>query len=225
VTPQPSGGIAQVSGTGEPGSVVQILVNNRVNSSVRVGNDGVWRAAVRLTAGQHRISVRGVLANSLFTPVTAPFAVTVPTPIPLPTPTPTAGAFELVTPSDRESGTGDRRFAWQTSFVPAEGQGFEIIFWRPGQDPLVNGFGLAAPTSDNGVTLKLSQLDNVLGDLLEPGEYNWGVLLVRTEPYERVRLLGGPRTFFYYRGDGGGGSGGGGQSSGEGGGGGESSGE
>jgi hypothetical protein len=74
-------------------------------------------------------------------------------------------------------------------------------------------FGMAAPTTNLSVNLDLERLDEQLGDLFDLGEYEWGVLLVRTAPtYERVKYLGGGRRFVYSRG---GDSGSGGQSSGE----------
>lgn len=116
-------------------------------------------------------------------------------------------------PSNGESGNGQRPFVWSADFTPAEGYAFELVFWRPGQDPLANGFGMAAPTTNLNVTLDLNRLDEQLGDLFDTGEYNWGILLIRTTPaYERVKYLGGGNSFIYYRA---GSSDSGGQSSGE----------
>lgn len=76
-----------------------------------------------------------------------------------------------------------------------------------------NGFGMAAPTTNLNVILDLDRLDEQLGDLFDTGEYNWGILLVRTTPaYERIKYLGGGNRFIYQRN---GGSGSDGQSSGE----------
>ena len=78
---------------------------------------------------------------------------------------------------------------------------------------MANGFGMAAPTTNLNVTLDLVRLDEQLGALFDTGEYDWGILLVRTTPaYERIKYLGGGRRFIYYR-DGNPNSGG--QSSGE----------
>lgn len=63
-----------------------------------------------------------------------------------------------------------------------------------------NGFGMAAPTMNLNVTLDLDRLDEQLGDLFDTGEYDWGILLVRTTPaYERIKYLGGSSRFIYYR--------------------------
>lgn len=119
----------------------------------------------------------------------------------------------MLTPGNGESGNGQQIFTWSANFTPSEGYAFELVFWRPGQDPMVNGFGMAAPTTNLNVTLDLVRLDEQLGALFDTGEYDWGLLLVRTTPaYERIKYLGGGRRFIYYR-DGSPNSGG--QSSGE----------
>jgi hypothetical protein len=218
--------MAQVGGVGEPGMVLQVLVNNRVVAQATVGSNGAWSAQAPIgQPGQYRFSVRGVMADGvLLAASTEPVIVVVPTPAaaatPPSTPAPISNALELVEPNDGDSGTGQRRFAWRTEFVPPEGQAFELIFWRDGEDPLVNGIGLSAPTTTDGVTVNLSMLDHRLGELLEPGQHRWGVLLVRISPYERLQFFGASRMFRYFRsGDGGsssdGESSGGEQSSGE----------
>ncbi|MEZ4731653.1 MAG: protein kinase [Caldilineaceae bacterium] len=139
------------------------------------------------------------------------------TPAPTATPTAVVGTIDPVVPGEGESGSGQRIFEWTANFTLAEGNFFEIVFWKPGQDPMTQSIGLAAPTTNLNVTLDLERLDEQLGELLDTGEYQWGVLLVRTTPaYERVKYLGGGRHFTYYR-DGGGSSnpGSGGPSSGE----------
>lgn len=132
-------------------------------------------------------------------------------------PTPAAGSIELISPSDGESANGGQRtFTWSANFTPSEGYAFELVFWKPGQNPLVNSIGMAAPTTNLNVTLDLERLDEQLGVLFDTGEYEWGVLLVRTTPaYERIQYLGGGRRFIYYRSGGGGDPGSGGPSSGE----------
>jgi hypothetical protein len=225
---------------------LQVLVNNRVITQATVGNNGIWSAQIMLSQpGQYTISVRGVLDDGVLlvssvesvtvvvptpapttaTPTTpAPPTVTpttsAPTATPLLIPTPVPNSLELVEPGDGDSGSGERRFVWRTEFAPPEGQAFELVFWRPGENPIVNGFGLAAPTTANGVSVNLSMLDDQLGAMFDPGEYRWGVLLVRVSPYERLQFLGASRVFNYFRngGDDGsssGGSSGGDQSSGE----------
>jgi hypothetical protein len=221
---------------------LQVLVNNRVVGQTMVGNNGIWSAQTTLAQpGQYRISVRGVMDDGLLlvfsadpvtmivptlapptpAPPTPAPATPAPTATPLLVPTPVSHSLALVDPSDGDSGSGQRRFAWSTEFAPPEGQAFELVLWRPGEDPLINGLGLAAPTTEDGVNVNLAMLDDQLGERFDPGEYRWGVLLVGVSPYQRLQFFGESRTFRYFRSGGdsgsssGGGSSGGEQSSGE----------
>lgn len=146
-------------------------------------------------------------------PTNTPTPTATNTPAPTPTPTAPTGSVELLSPGNGESGNGQQVFTWSANFTPSEGYAFELVFWKPGQDAMANGFGMAAPTTNLNVTLDLVRLDEQLGALFDTGEYDWGILLVRTTPaYERIKYLGGGRRFIYYR-DGSPNSGG--QSSGE----------
>lgn len=103
-------------------------------------------------------------------------------------------------PADNTSSHNQIVFAWDATFIPGADFAFELIFWKAGQDPLGQGFGVAAPTVTKQVSVDLQRLDNTLGTLLEPGTYQWGVLLVRTTPsYERIDYLGGGRNVIYIR--------------------------
>lgn len=212
-------GIATLNGTGAAGTTVQLLVNNQVVTSAVVGPSGAWQAEVPVGApGTYQLAVRGLVNGSAVSMAGSPLALNVSQP--LPTPTPTIAAFALVTPLDGSSGGGVVSFEWSTTYEPGEGEGFEVIFWPVGGDPLLQGFGLAAPTTSHRVSLDLTALDDVLGTTLEPGEYQWGILLVSTEPYTRLRLLSEARLFHYTRvnegsSSSGGGSSTGGQTSGE----------
>ena len=114
-----------------------------------------------------------------------------------PTETPIPVEVKLAWPNDRVSGSGDQLFRWTTNVMPAEGQAFELIFWREGQDPLAQGFGLAEPTRSTSVTVDLTKEDDRLGALLDPGEYYWGVRLVETDPYARIDFVSDSRLFRY----------------------------
>jgi hypothetical protein len=181
------------------------LVNNQVAASAVVGNNGQWTATAQLEQpGDYRVTVRAVVNGATVNAASAPVTINVPIPLPTATPTPVPVVLRLVAPADGELGTGSRAFEWQTDYAPAEGEGFELIFWRLDQDPLINGFGMAAPTTEQRLNLNLSRLDDTLGERFDPGPHYWGILLVRTDPYQRLRLLGEPRIFNYQRsGDGG----------------------
>jgi hypothetical protein len=205
-----------------------VLINGQIGTRTIVGADGNW--ALRLTfnqPGRYQVTVRTVLADGSLVNAPTGAIVIVPTPAPTPTltqppintrtptpfvlntPTPTPGALALVDPLDGDSGTGQRIFVWQTNFTPPVGRAFELIFWREGQNPMQNGFGLAAPTTGTSVTVNLTKLDDALGQLLDPGEYFWGLLLVQVKPYQRIQFLGEARRFTFFREDDSGSSGGG----------------
>lgn len=166
-------------------------------------------------------------ARPTLTPTRTPRPTSTPTVAATPTSAATATATAYVPPASNSvrllspaAGTtvdSAMRFEWQAGFTPEAGQGFELVFWKEGQDAMRNGFGLAAPTTNTNVLADLPSLDSRLGDLLEPGDYRWGILLVQTEPYQRLQYLGEGFAVRYARAGGGGGSGssGGGVSSGE----------
>jgi len=101
----------------------------------------------------------------------------------------------------------ERLFRWQASQGLSGNQAFELAFWRPGQDALRDSFGPVGVTqqASGGMRINLDEADVLLGALLDPGDYLWGVLLVETEPYRRVALLSEARAFRFERSGGGGG--------------------
>ena len=123
-----------------------------------------------------------------------------PTATPTPTETPTRApvTVNLVVPNPGVSGADGVLFDWNASGTLAPNEAYELIFWKPGQDPLTQGFGLAAPTRGTQVRVDLTDLDNRLGALLDPGDYLWGVRIVTTEPeYSQVEFTGESRLFRY----------------------------
>ena len=64
---------------------------------------------------------------------------------------------------------------------------------------MTDGFGLAVPTTKTTIKVELDVLDRVLGELLEPNRYRWGILLVQAEPYQRISYLGGGWIFEFDR--------------------------
>ncbi|MCB0160954.1 MAG: hypothetical protein KDD83_22630, partial [Caldilineaceae bacterium] len=105
----------------------------------------------------------------------------------------------LLSPDDMESGYGRRTFAWEADYALPPGLAFELIFWHENRDPLATGFGLAPPTRATSLAVDLNQLDHDLGNLLQPGLYRWGVLLVQVAPYQRLAFLGDSHRFRFDR--------------------------
>jgi hypothetical protein len=124
---------------------------------------------------------------------------------------PANGSATLVEPLDGVI-SGKRTFRWTTNVTLAENQYFEMVFWPAGQDPLTAGFGPGGSTQETAITVDLDGAANSLPNMLVSGQkYQWGVLLVQLNPYQRLQYLGGGHEFQFERtGDGGGGSSGGG---------------
>ena len=129
------------------------------------------------------------------TPTTTPTATYTPTPRPTATPTP--GLVAQLAPPAGSSGAGRIDFSWAAGYTPPPGQAFELVLWRPGQDPLQHAFGLAEPSVGTTRSVDLDELASILGNLLQPGDYLWGVLLVQTDPYLRLRLVSEGQLFTY----------------------------
>ena len=74
-----------------------------------------------------------------------------------------------------------------------------------------SSFGPAGSTRETSLTVDLDKAADALPHLLQSGqEYQWGVLLVELNPYQRVQYLGGGHRFRFERSSGGGGGDGGG---------------
>ena len=121
-----------------------------------------------------------------------------------PTATSRAGATNtsltvaLTEPGAGAAGGGDRIFRWQAASLPPANQAFELVFWKPGQDAMNDGFGLAGTTQSSQAQVNLDVLDDALPQL-EPGDYLWGVLLVEPSPYRRLGLISNSLAFRYER--------------------------
>lgn len=150
-----------------------------------------------LDAGRN--SVAGTPTPTL-TPAGAPTAspTASPTAIVRPQPAPASvRSIEPIRPQPGEAGRSFFTFEWSADAPLQDGQKFEVVLWRPEQDPINDGFGVAAPTTDMHVNVDLDRLDNTLDGLFDEGEYRWGVLLVTENPYRRLLYLGGGNQFFY----------------------------
>lgn len=107
--------------------------------------------------------------------------------------------IHLQSPEDGADLTGNVTFQWSANSALPLNQAFELIFWKPGQDALKNGFGLAPPSSKVQITIDLDALDKTLGDLFEPGDYHWGVRLLEKRNDEYIRVLSFGQNRITYR--------------------------
>ena len=89
-----------------------------------------------------------------------------------------SGAARLLLPADGATVTGSTQFRWESDARLTDGQNYEVVFWKQGQDPIRDGFGIAAPTNNTEITVNLTKLDDNIDHPLEPGDYQWGLLIV-----------------------------------------------
>lgn len=136
---------------------------------------------------------------STVAPTQTPLFTATKTPAPTATFTATpAPALLALIPQDGAVAKGALVFEWQTERVLQAEQRFEVVFWKAGQDPLLDGIGFGVRDGGTRVQLNLRELDLVMGAQFEPGEYLWGVLLVQKEPgYQRLEYLGGGNRIVY----------------------------
>jgi hypothetical protein len=106
----------------------------------------------------------------------------------------------LLEPGEGDTRGGDATFRWNVTGgnLPA-GMGYEVFFYRPGQDPLRDGFGLAPPTLGNSVPVDLAALDADPNLPLEPGVFFWGVRLVDRTTGRPVSLAAEGRRIIFQR--------------------------
>ncbi|MEM7133046.1 MAG: hypothetical protein AAF702_42485 [Chloroflexota bacterium] len=93
-----------------------------------------------------------------------------------------------VPPAGSKAG-GTQEFSWQSDIFLAKGDAYEVILWKPGDDPISTGFALTSPTTASSVQIKWDTLNDLLKDRLNPGIYEWGVLIITVEPYTRHQLI------------------------------------
>lgn len=90
-------------------------------------------------------------------------------------------------------------FEWLSKIPLDTTQAFEPVLWLPSQDPLENGFGLAAASSATTISIDLDQAADRLPQLQAGRDYKWGVLVVNRNPYQRLIFLGAEHQFRFER--------------------------
>ncbi|MEZ4864539.1 MAG: SpoIIE family protein phosphatase [Caldilineaceae bacterium] len=99
----------------------------------------------------------------------------------------------LVEPVAGDTLNDKRPFRWTANFALPAGYAFEVIFWQKGEDPMRKGKGYAGVS--NGPQINIGA-DHFRIRSAPPGDYFWGVLLVTTDPYQRVKYLGGGQLIY-----------------------------
>lgn len=101
---------------------------------------------------------------------------------------------------------GREVFRWGSSVELQPGQAYEMVFWEPGQDPMITGFSLVGAKPATEIAVNLDKAVRFVPQLESGKEYQWGVLVVQRTPYNRLKFLGGGHqfTFLSESGEGGG---------------------
>ena len=115
-------------------------------------------------------------------------------PRPAPRP-PSKGGVTLDTPAAGAKLQGVVMFQWKPSggFALAAGEGYELIFWNPGQDPMRDGRSPTGASSKTSVSVNMGIAEKSVG--FGPGQHLWGVRLWGRRG--AVRLLSVGRPFQY----------------------------
>ena len=148
-------GLEEILGQGEPGAVVEVLIDDSAVISTTVDESGYWSLEIDLPEGEHLIDVRSRLGELTLSAIDDPIAVMVlsptptststvtNTPTPRPTVTSTATSTETPLPTATLTITPDRvatQAAAATSFAATETA-------RPTQTPTVTKTPTLTPTN------------------------------------------------------------------------------
>lgn len=94
--------------------------------------------------------------------------------------------------------SGRVKFEWKTDVVLKKNQGFVVLFWREGQDPLKDGFALTEAKTTAAVDLDLDKMASLLPKFLQyENEYFWGVALVQIHPNRNLQFLKSSEKFVF----------------------------
>jgi hypothetical protein len=127
------------------------------------------------------------------TRVAATATPTAPPATPTPRPTATANtaagpyAATILAPNDGQSSRAPLTFAWTADAPLAAGQEFEVVFWNANGESEAQARGWVRSSPQSQALIP--------ADKIPAGAYKWALLLVTTEPYQRLRRLAGPFTF------------------------------
>lgn len=136
------------------------------------------------------------------TPTSTPTPTLTPTPSntprPLPPPSPPMRA-NLRLPTDGTLYNQRVLFEWSASRGLRANEGFEVRFWKPGQDPRTQGFSPTGVITVQSLYIDLGAADDNQDLPFDPGTYQWSVFLVQTRPYKLGQDLSPGRQFTYER--------------------------
>ncbi len=125
----------------------------------------------------------------------APSATAVPSPGPASAPVPAATAGptrsvtgatsppDLLAPDANRQVSGNVTFQWQPTGPLPDGASYEVVWWNRNEDPAA-ARGIAPPTTDTTLRANVDVLYQA-GQIAGPEMY-WTVLIVGTDPYQRL---------------------------------------
>lgn len=122
-----------------------------------------------------------------------------PTPTSTPQPTRVVPPFQTLQPANGACLTQGAQFEWQDNLGLPPGQLYEIVLWRAGEEPLKSSRGITKADTRTSRWIDLDYLDDQR-DWFAPGDYNWGILAISADPYQRHTVLGVGGWFRYVRG-------------------------
>lgn len=92
------------------------------------------------------------------------------------------------------------KFRWQTGYKLSANETFEVVLWQPDLDEtaMVNSKGVADVAKSDGRPKNIAEGEWALEiffpeNVFSAGHYEWGVLVVQIEPYQRKAFLGEQR--------------------------------
>jgi uncharacterized protein YraI len=175
------------------GTLVELLGKNRDETWVKVrtpDRENGWMSVSLLTVNRSLVTVPVAEIPSTPTP-SALQAIATPTFVPGSNQSLGGETVQLLSPPDNTTGSGKVIFTWRSDYNLGSNEWFELIFWESGQDPLTQGFGVASgPVRSTSV-----EVDIGANSAIQQKAYLWGVRLVKTSPYVKLRFFGGGRTF------------------------------
>jgi hypothetical protein len=124
-----------------------------------------------------------------------PTLTTPPAPTNTPVPTNTLAPFQILAPAYGACLEQSAQFEWVDNIGLPAGHVYEIVVWRSGEDPFRHSRGMTQADTRTSRLIDLNYLDDQR-EWFAPGEYEWGVFEITTEPYQRVRLLGSSKFTF-----------------------------
>lgn len=189
---RPAATVLPPQATATPGLVAQVTATVAISPTSAATPDGAAGATSTAAASPTLVAsptpeptnTSGPAATAAAPLTATPQTPPTPTqPPPTPTPLPPLSAPALVAPAANATGSGEVEFIWTPTGELPPGTGYEVVLWDQGEDPAA-ARGVAPPTTASSLRANLNVMSQV--GLFRGPQFNWTVLIVRTDPYERL---------------------------------------